>query len=566
MASVIDVFKRPTPTVENYGYVLATNESLRDDVAHLTGELREVQEDLLKISDAFDNIGWVPLPGQETKEISLKTVKKIAEVGRAMYAINPFVKRGVDARISYVWGKGLSFDGIDEIQQKISDNRKKMFSAQAYAEFEQALATDGNVFTAIPIDGKAKPSELAIRVPLEQIQDAISNPLDNEEIWYYKRSYMERKTDPSTGNQTETQIDKYYVSMAYYQKRIKDGQKNLPRNINKIGVEQNFVIQHVAVNKQVGWRWGLPDVAAVIFWAKAYKEYLEDNAMLVKAYSRLAWQIKVPSGQAGAATAAQVMRPPTRDPLTGELKDVGGTALTGLGQELSPIAANGSTVDFSKGSALAAAIASGLSVSKIVITSDPGEGNRATAETLDLPTLKAMESRQLLHTDRFLDLFQFWGAKIDPGEGISPREISEAKAFREGDPKPEKDGGTEEKYALVTWPQIQSDTTKDRITGLGTAVELGILYKQEARKEALDVFGIAPYKPWDDLPTLEDDPMAQQKFEQEQERFEAEQAAAQQQQSVIAAQGRSGGVSAKGGAQTNANSARNNRAADKNNS
>jgi hypothetical protein len=384
---------------------------------------------------------------------------------------------------------------------------------------------------------------------LDEIEGAVSNPLDAEEIWFYKRSYSVTKTNSQTGAVTTDNIVKYYASLGYYQKLVKQD-KALPRRWNKIGVEQEFVVQHTTVNKQVGWRWGVPDIMPVIFWAKAYKEYLEDNAMLVKAYSRLAWQIKAGSAAGAQAAATQVMRAPTRDPYTGEVRDIGGTGISGLGGDIAALPATGSQVDFSKGSAMAAAIAAGLEVSLVVILSDSGNSNRAAESSLDLPTLKAMESRQAIHTDRFLEIFEFWGADITPPRG-GTKSIEEAKT-------PGEPAG----YAIITWPQIESDTTKDRIAALGTAVEEGILYKQEARKDALDVFGIAPFKPWDELPTMEDDPAAKEKFDQQQEQFNQQQEA----NAVIAKQGVSGGVAAKGGAMSTNNQARDSRKANSNKS
>lgn len=521
---------------------------LQEEVHYLSSRLQDVEEDMLAISDAFDNVGWAPLNDGEASAMKLTTVKKVSKVARGLNALNPFVKRGVEARIAYVWGKGVTFDGVDSIGDKMDENRKKLFTPQAYSELERVLATDGNAFTALPNDN-AKPGTTAFRISLDEIEGAVSNPLDAEEIWFYKRSYSVTKTNSQTGAVTTDNIVKYYASLGYYQKLAKQD-KALPRRWNKIGVEQEFVVQHTTVNKQVGWRWGVPDIMPVIFWAKAYKEYLEDNAMLVKAYSRLAWQIKAGSAAGAQAAATQVMRAPTRDPYTGEVRDIGGTGISGLGGDIAALPATGSQVDFSKGSAMAAAIAAGLEVSLVVILSDSGNSNRAAESSLDLPTLKAMESRQAIHTDRFLEIFEFWGADITPPRG-GTKSIEEAKT-------PGEPAG----YAIITWPQIESDTTKDRIAALGTAVEEGILYKQEARKDALDVFGIAPFKPWDELPTMEDDPAAQEKFDQQQEQFNQQQEA----NAVIAKQGVSGGIAAKGGAMSTNNQARDSRKANSNKS
>lgn len=522
------------------------NAILRDDVAHLELKTAELEESLLKVSDAFDSIGFAPLNPSEATELPLATVKKMAEVSRSMAAMNPFVKRGVKARISYIWGKGVQFDKIDALKDTMKLNKRKMFSSQAYEELEMSAATDGNVFRALPLETEKnfEDEATALRIPLDQITDAVSNPEDFEEVWYYKRTYTVRKTSAVTGAVTSEDITRYYMSLPYYEKRKRQGRSALPRRWKDAGVDQNYVIQHVAVNRQVGWRWGIPDVAAVVFWASAYKEYLEDNAKLVKAYSRIAWQVKTQTQSGAKAAAAQVMTPPTRDPITGQTRDVGATGVMGPGMEMNPTTVSSSQVDFSKGVPLASAIASGLEVSLIVITSDPGSGNRSTAETLDLPTLKAMESRQLLWTEAFEELFNFYG-------------VAEA---------------------LVTWPQIYNDSTKDRIAAIGTADELGRIYPEESRKEILDVLGIAPFKPWDDLPNPADDPKNIYKEEQANIAFERQQESAEQVAdevdkssgantgSVVPGQGKSGGISAKGGAMSTANSSRDNRSKDKNNS
>jgi hypothetical protein len=561
--SALDILKAPE-VVKDLGtyhgaWVLETakNEVLSEEVVYLSGKVQEIEEDLLRISDAFDNVGWSPLPGEDAKELPLKTVKEIAKVARAMNAVNPWVKRGVNARISYVWGRGVKFDGVDGIKAEFSKNRSKMFSPQAYEELERVLATDGNAFLALPVKEQVggMPTS-SFRVILDEITNAISNPLDKEEIWYYQRTYKIVVTNRETGEQDTKEEIKWYASMGYYQK-LKAAGKNLPRRWNKHGVEQNYVIQHTAVNKQVGWRWGVPDILPVIFWAKAYKEYLEDNAMLVKAYSRLAWQVKVPNAQAGNVASAAVMAPPTRDPLTGELRNVGGS-FVGT-HEVAPIPATGSNVDFDNGDALASGIAAGLEVSKVVILSDSGSSNRAAEEGLDLPTLKAMESRQQLHVERFMEIFEFWGAKVDLNMSSQLLTIEEqARGNREiieaAGEKP-----TPSEYASVVFPPIEASSEKDHITAVGTAIELGVLFPAEGRREVLEAMNISPIKPWWELPTIDDNPAKKEEREHAEKQAEMQ---FERDQSVIAKQGVSGGTSAKGGSQSTSNQARDNRAAD----
>jgi hypothetical protein len=377
-------FGSEAQAVQQYTGLAIKNAQLVEEQEYLVGKVQEIEEDLLRISDAFDRRGTKELSGlseDDASEIPLATVKKIASTSRAMNAMNPFVKRGVESRVAYVWGKGVSFDKVDGIQSIIDDNRRRLFSPQAQQERERVLATDGNLFLAHPNAEARGDGETTFRIVLDQITGCVSNPDDKEEIWYYKREWSVRTTNSTNGEELTKNFTRWYPSMQYAIKLEKQG-KGLPRRWGKAGVDQNYVIQHETVNKQVGWRWGVPDILPVIFWAKAYKEYLEDNATLVKAYSRLAWQVKLPSGQSGPGIASQLMAPPTRDPLSGELRDVGGTAIGGGGVEMAPLATNASSIDFSKGLPLASAIAAGLEVSLVVITSDGGNSNRSGAEIL----------------------------------------------------------------------------------------------------------------------------------------------------------------------------------------
>jgi hypothetical protein len=533
MASVLYNLLMGNDTTTDTVALLHENDKLTQDSRDLEWRVAEVEEDMLRISDAFDRRGTLELTGMsetDSFEIPLATVKKVAATSRAMMTMNPFVKRGVEARIGYIWGKNVQFDGVDGIQQYLDDNRRRLFSPQALAERERVLATDGNMFTAHPRQAYVLSNQAtSFRIILDQITGSVSNPDDQEDIWYYKREWSTRETNGKTGEIVQVDNKRWYPSMQYAVRNERDG-KSMPRRWGGVGVDQNYVIQHEAVNRQVGWRWGVPDIMPVIFWAKAYKEYLEDNATLVKAYSRLAWQAKLPANGNGPGLAAQMMTPPSRDPLTGESRSVGATQIGGQNLEMTPVVNNASTVDFSKGAPLASAIAAGLEVSQTVITSNSGDaGSNAAEQTLDLPTLKAMESRQQIHTESFMELFKYWGA-AEP---------------------------------VVVWPQIFSDATKDTITALGTAYELGVLFPQEARAGMLDAFNIAPYKPIDEMPDPADD--VQNQYKEQQAKLAFDQQKQMSNESAIAKQGVSGGTSAKGGSQTANNASRDNRNADKNN-
>lgn len=451
MASMLDILTGKGNSIEENFNAAIENKILHAQIEDAEIRIEDLEESLLAIADAFDNIGWSPLDKESAREMPLATVKKASEVARAMNAVNPFVKRGVNARISYVWGNGVEFENLGaDTEKAMRKNRNTIFSQQAYEERERAAATDGNVFMALNRDDTS-----VFRIPLAQIAGSISNPDNDEDIWYYKRQWTVKKKNRTTEVEKEEELTRWYPSLSYSKKLIEEG-KSLPTRWGKFGVDQKYVIQHDAVNKQVGWRWGVPDIMAVIFFAKVYKEFLEDNVTMVKAYSRIAMQIKNPTAGTANSAAAQWASTPYRDPITGEMSAVGATAFTGRQTEIEATGLNASAVDFSTGSPLAAAVAAGLEVSLDVILSS--SENSGTGSTLDLPTLKAMETRQKLWTNSFMDLFEWW----------------------------------DDDDVKVTWRNIDEDETHRRIQSVQLAYEGGLLHQEEARKETLEMLRIVP--------------------------------------------------------------------------
>ncbi len=399
---------------------------LQEQNSALSNDVEVLKESFADAMLALDDVGWKPLGGDEdATEIRLETIKTIAQTTRGLVAINPLIKRGVAVRTTYIWGEGVKFEGVEDDDPILTDrtNKKFLFSPQAYAEMEACMATDGQLFTLI---SKAKARRAVgntgapkiTRVPMKEITGTISDPLNKEDVWFFRREFMVESQSFATGEKSARSIVSWYPATDYDQTNGK------PFNIQGKPVVWNSAILHNTANKQVGWKWGAPDLMSVIFWTKAYKEFLENSATLVKAYSRFAFKVtaQTKNGVQGAST--KVAQQPTRDPFTGEVQGVGGTAVMGMGTSLSTIGRTGGSVDFSAGLPLAAMIAAGLEIPLTSLTADGGSSNRSAAETLETPTLKAMKARQQLWGGYFERLFDYlgkpnvkviWG-KIDAGD------------------------------------------------------------------------------------------------------------------------------------------------------
>ena len=400
---------------------------LREQHSALENSMEILKESFADAMLALDDVGWKPLGGDEdATEIRLETLKTIAQTTRGLVAINPLIKRGVAVRTTYIWGSGVKFVGLDESDPLLTDrtNKKFFFSPQAFSELEAVMATDGNLFALIS-KGKARRSLESsgagfkmTRVPMGEITGTISDPFNKEDVWFYRREFMVESQSYATGEKSATSRVVWYPATDY------DTTNGKPFMIQGKPVVWNSAILHNTANKQVGWKWGAPDLMSVIFWTKAYKEFLENSATLVKAYSRFAFKVTAQSKNGVQGAATKVAQQPTRDPFTGEVQGVGGTAVMGMGTTLSTIGRTGGSVDFSAGLPLAAMVAAGLEVPLTSLTADGGSSNRSAAETLETPTLKAMKARQQLWGGFFERLFDYvgkpnvkvvWG-QIDPGD------------------------------------------------------------------------------------------------------------------------------------------------------
>jgi hypothetical protein len=107
-------------------------------------------------------------------------------------------------------------------------------------------------------------------------------------------------------------------------------------------------------------------------------------------------------------------------------------------------------------------IASGLEVSIVALLSDPGSsGAYGTAQTLDTPTQKAMESRQQSWSLFYKRVLRNYGMDMD---------------------------------VEITWPSIETEPTHRMVQALAMAWETGTLNKEEYRKAILDILDITPVK------------------------------------------------------------------------
>jgi len=377
------------------------------EVAALSAQVEFLEESLADAELAMEDRGWQKIIAGGAGEFSREGIRRAAGLGRLMAVQHPLVKRGLGIRQAYVWGQGVTVqarakgDGGDQdvnaVVQAFWDdegNQAAFTGDQVQEDLERALGTDGNVFLVCftnPRTGFVQ----ARKLPFDEITDVVSNPDDRDEPWYYRRQWTQRNIGPDGVLSNEERVG-YYPALRYRP-------ASRPKTVNGAEVFWDSPVHHVKVNGLDGWAFGIGDAYAALPWARAYKDFLGDWAVLVKSLSQYAWRATSKGGKAQQMRQALARRPTQGAPGADNPNSVGGTAVMSGDVTLEAIPKSGATIDSESGKPLAAMIAAALDVPVTVLLADPGQtGARAVAETLTVPTALAMMQRQSVwaHTIR----------------------------------------------------------------------------------------------------------------------------------------------------------------------
>ncbi|KAA3645323.1 MAG: hypothetical protein DWQ07_12710 [Chloroflexi bacterium] len=382
-----------------------------------------LQERIAELELALEDVGWLRFGFEGEVEFSRDGLRKITRLARLMYLKNPLVQRGVNVKRFYVWGQGMTVEAKnEEINEVITDfnedhkNRVELTSHQARMMKEVELETDGNIFFVLfpnTFTGRVR----ARTIPFDQIVKVISNPEDAKEPWYYHRKWTERRTDPVTGEEKTFQCEAYYPDWRY---QPKGANKSL--SIGKVPIEWKSPVYHIRVGGFSDWMFGLSEIYAAIDWARAYKNFLEDVATLMRAYSKFAWKKTTKGGKRGVQSAKEKLESTLGQSGTGTEKNpppTAGSIFIGTdGSDMSPINVRGASISPDDGRRLLLMVAAAQGLPE-TFYGDTDVGNLATAKSLDRPTELNMRDRQTFWGDVHRAIYEFqliWAVKAPLGK------------------------------------------------------------------------------------------------------------------------------------------------------
>lgn len=430
------------------------------DGALATAEYRVevLTESLARLELANEDLGWQRLTSQYQGEFTREGLKRSAELCRIMAIANPMIKRGLAVRAAYVHGQGVGItaradgnEGTQDVNAVIQEfldddtNRAALTGHQAKLRLETSMGTDGNVFVALftnPLDGRVTPRTL----PFDEIVDKITKPGDRMVAHFYKRIWQEG-TEEFTA---------YYPDLRYRPiTRAKTHTDGKP-------IMWDSPVYHLNDNGLDGWQFGIGDAYAALPWARAYKDFLEDWVLLIKALSKIAFQTSAkstPASQQKRAALASMANMPA-----------GSTVSMSEGQKFEAVSKSGATIDAESGRPVMTMVAAALGLPVTTLSADPGQtGARAVAETLNLPTRLEMQGRQELWTEMFRAIL---GHVIDQAV-IAPRGPLKGSMTRDGAAVVVTLAGDTDRTLEIVWPSLDDLPIETLINAIVSADETG---------------------------------------------------------------------------------------------
>ena len=409
-------------------------------VNDLIQDRARILEDNGLMSLKLEDYMWTPVAGWQTDQgFSLGTLQDEADHCRALYSINPLIKKAVTARIGMIHGRGNRVipqgtgAGASAVEKIVKLNERRIFGPVARARLEAELSSTGNVW-AITERGRE-----AITVPIAQIAGFITEVDDPSKVLFWKRSYQTQKTDMGTG-QSETVIVTEYIPTS--------SARNIPTEIGDTPVRRNARMVHIAANRQEGWVLGLPDVFAAKFWSKGHKEMFEAGHEFALAQGQFAAKVTGGSSMGSQLAASRLADEPRRDYDTGEVS-YGGTFIGSHGMDVQLLGKMGSGVDFKSYDRITALIAAatGVPVAVLLAESDSDE------VTLPHEVVEDMRLRQKLWGEFYEDFFD--GAEV-----------------------------------TIAWPRIKQETVYRVNQSIEISNRTNTLSAEEKRRLTLEAYGL----------------------------------------------------------------------------
>lgn len=381
--------------------------NLREDLLSAEITVENLKESLQRLEMGMDGDGeWRRIAHNVKREFTRGGLDDVAELSRAMYLSSPLIQRAVNVTTYYTWGQGVTIKAKeDRIQKEIVEpqmeddgNRAELYSHQARLLTEVDQMVDGNVFLALFTDPLG---DVSIRsIPVEDIREIHHKPGDKQQIWYYRRVWVEEIFNQSNGRVEQKQREALYPDWRYHP--VKQ-----PGSIGGVEVMWDAPILHRKTGGLKHMMFGFPETYAALDWARAYKKFLEDWHTLVASLARFAWKATTKGRKVKGTKKKFQSTIPESGEEHNRQQEAGGVAIVPSGDDLTPIPKTGAHTSADDARPSRLMVAGAMDLPDTILSGDVDIGNFATSKTLDRPTELAMRNRQINNAEREKDIFRY---------------------------------------------------------------------------------------------------------------------------------------------------------------
>lgn len=375
-------------------------------------------EDAAYLRRERDLYGWTALTGADSsgsRDQRFDDRLRIAREARRAWEGDVLAGRAIDLLNQFVLGRGVPMPrakdkGVQKVLEEVwndPDNKASLTGLQAQLAMNTDLTIQANLFVAFFADGDDGKVKVGI-VPHDTVQSAVRHPAHDQRVLYYVAKRVEREWDFATDS--EKIVGGGLAKTVYYEAW---GLREAVEEARKAGASKLPVppkekvargrVYHIALNRGTEQVFGRPEFGRVVPWMSSYNAFMASRVDMMKAAAALIVKMKL------KGTANQVQKAATQ--AISRRGSLGASrpatdALIPPANASSVVENESMTVEpfnLDSGAGNAAQDAAMLRSNVAAGTGwpqhylgDATNANLATATSLELPILKAVELRQEL--------------------------------------------------------------------------------------------------------------------------------------------------------------------------
>ena len=343
---------------------------------------------------ALQNAEWRREVNGSWTEFSRWGIQQIMLISRLYFIKNPMIQRGINVSAQYVFGRGVEITSTDEsANQVIKDflkRNERVLGQVALQDLDRRKYYDGNLFFALHSDPRDT-GEVNLRtIDALEIQEIVSDPDDTDLPQYYRRQWVKKGFDYSSGAVSYTTITAWYPALGY-------DPADKPAKIGSYEVMWEVPIYHRKCGGVGKWQFGVPLVYAALDWAKAQRRMLESFATIRMSLAQISMTLTTKGGQqalAGMKDQLSTTAGPNSSWLDRNPTAVDGSVFaSGPGTKLEAFNTSGAGGDPSQVREFKLMVAMVFGIPESFF-SDMNTSNLATATSLDRPTELGFMAKQ----------------------------------------------------------------------------------------------------------------------------------------------------------------------------